>query len=166
MSLHSGAVAEASPYSGEIVPVVMRLETGRTGQDSSVREAGPVRFTERELTVALEGAAKSVLAVQDKTVRKGRRTADEAWAALTKYQRFQLLDGLGDQLLPVAGLAAGRRGGARDPADVHRRAGACGRRGAAGRRARASSGRCCSRRGSRWCGSRSRRCRPARTRTR
>jgi hypothetical protein len=68
---------------------------------SSVREAGPVRFTERELTVALEGAAKSVLAVQDKTVRKGRRTADDAWAELTKYQRFQLLDGLGDQLLPV-----------------------------------------------------------------
>ena len=35
-----------------------------------------MRFTERELTVALEGAAKSVLAVQDKTVRKGgvRRT--------------------------------------------------------------------------------------------
>ncbi len=64
-------------------------------------EAGPVRFTERELTVALEGAAKSVLAVQDKTVRKGRRTADEAWTELTKYQRFKLLDGLGDQLLPV-----------------------------------------------------------------
>jgi len=60
-----------------------------------------VRFTERELTVALEGAAKSVLAAQDRTVRKGRRTADEAWAALTRYQRFQLLDGLGDQVLPV-----------------------------------------------------------------
>jgi hypothetical protein len=64
-----------------------------------------VRFTERELTVALEGAAKSVLAAQDKTVRKGRRTADEAWLALTKYQRFQLLDGLGDQLLaPLVSL--------------------------------------------------------------
>ena len=60
-----------------------------------------MRFTERELTVALEGAAKSVLAAQDRTVRKGRRTADEAWAALTRYQRFQLLDGLGDQVLPV-----------------------------------------------------------------
>jgi hypothetical protein len=64
-------------------------------------EAGAVRFTERELTVALEGAAKSVLAAQDKTVRKGRRTADDAWAELTRYQRFQMLDGLGDQLLPV-----------------------------------------------------------------
>ena len=60
-----------------------------------------MRFTERELTVALEGAAKSVLAVQDKSVRKGRRTPDDAWAELTRYQRFQLLDGLGDQLLPV-----------------------------------------------------------------
>lgn len=60
-----------------------------------------MRFTERELTVALEGAAKSVLAAQDKTVRKGRRTADEAWAGLAKYRRFQLLDGLGDQLLPA-----------------------------------------------------------------
>jgi len=60
-----------------------------------------VRFTERELTVALEGAAKSVLAVQDKSVRKKQRTADDAWSALTKDQRFQLLDGLGDQVLPV-----------------------------------------------------------------
>ncbi|HEX5090743.1 MAG TPA: hypothetical protein VFV89_23240 [Nocardioides sp.] len=60
-----------------------------------------MRFTERELTVALEGAAKAMLAAQDKSVRKGRRTADDAWAELGKYQRFQLLDGLGDQLLPV-----------------------------------------------------------------
>jgi hypothetical protein len=60
-----------------------------------------MRFTERELTVALEGAAKTVLAAQDKDVRKKRRTADDAWAALGRFQRFQLLDGLGDQLLPV-----------------------------------------------------------------
>ena len=93
-----------------------------------------MRFTERELTVALEGAAKSMLAVQDKTVRKKQRTADEAWEALTKYQRFQLLDGLGDQLLPVAGLAAGRRGSGRHPADVHRRPDRRGGRGAARRR--------------------------------
>ena len=72
-----------------------------------------MRFTERELTVALEGAAKSVLAAQDKTRAQGRRTADEAWDALTKFQRFQLLDGLGDQLLAAAGLAAGRGGGGR-----------------------------------------------------
>lgn len=74
-----------------------------------------MRFTERELTVALEGAAKAMLAAQDKSVRKGRRTADDAWAELGKYQRFQLLDGLGDQLLPVlvalpdVGVAPGTR---------------------------------------------------------
>src|SRR6185295_17497739 len=110
MSLHSGAVAEASPYSGEIVPDVMQVPTGsRAGTRRAVLtdmgEAGAVRFTERELTVALEGAAKSVLAAQDRTVRKGRRTVDEAWAALSKFQRFQLLDGLGDQLLgPLVSL--------------------------------------------------------------
>jgi hypothetical protein len=60
-----------------------------------------MRFTERELTVALEGAAKAVLAAQDKDVRKKRRTVDDAWEALTRYQRFQLLDGLGGQLLPA-----------------------------------------------------------------
>lgn len=60
-----------------------------------------MRFTEHELTAALTGAAKTVLAAQDKSVRKGRRSVDEAWAELTTYGRFQLLDGLGDQLLPV-----------------------------------------------------------------
>lgn len=60
-----------------------------------------MRFTERELTVAVEGAAKSVLAAQDRGVRKGRRTGDEAWAELSRYQRYQLLDGVADQLLSV-----------------------------------------------------------------
>ena len=60
-----------------------------------------MRFTEHELTLALTGAAKSLLSVQDKSVRKGQRTVEDAWEALSKYQRFQLLDGLGDQLLPV-----------------------------------------------------------------
>ena len=58
-----------------------------------------MKLTERELTAALEGAAKSVLAAQDKDVRKGRRTADDAWQALSKYQRYQMLSGLGEQLL-------------------------------------------------------------------
>jgi hypothetical protein len=60
-----------------------------------------MRFTEHELTAALTGAAKSVLAAQDKSIRKGRRSVDEAWDALTQFERFQLLDGLGDQVLPV-----------------------------------------------------------------
>lgn len=61
----------------------------------------PVRFTEHELTAALNGAAKSVLAAQDRSVRKGKRSVDEAWGELAPYARFKLLDGLGDQLLPV-----------------------------------------------------------------
>ena len=60
-----------------------------------------MRFTEHELTAALNGAAKSVLAAQDKSVRKGKRSVDEAWAELAPFARFTLLDGLGDQLLPV-----------------------------------------------------------------
>jgi hypothetical protein len=60
-----------------------------------------MRFTEHELTAALTGAAKEVLASQDKSVRKGRRSADDAWDDLDRFARFQLLDGLGDQLLPV-----------------------------------------------------------------
>ena len=59
-----------------------------------------MRFTEREMTLALQGAAKQVLAAKDKDVRKGRRTADEAWTALTQHQRYVLLDGLGTQVLP------------------------------------------------------------------
>jgi hypothetical protein len=60
-----------------------------------------MRFTEHELTAALTGAAKAVLKTQDKDLRKGKRSVDEAWAELTPFARFQLLDGLGDQLLPV-----------------------------------------------------------------
>ena len=60
-----------------------------------------MRFTEHELTAALNGAAKSVLAAKDRSVRKGRRSVDEAWQSLAPYARFTLLDGLGDQLLPV-----------------------------------------------------------------
>lgn len=60
-----------------------------------------MRLTEHELTVALTGVAKNVLATQDRAVRKGRRTADEAWEELTRFQRFQLLDGLGSQVLPA-----------------------------------------------------------------
>ena len=60
-----------------------------------------MRFTEHELTAALTGAAKSVLAAQDKGVRKGKRDIDDVWRELPPYGRFQLLDGLGVQLLPV-----------------------------------------------------------------
>jgi hypothetical protein len=60
-----------------------------------------MRFTEHELTAALTGAAKVMLAAQRKDVRKGKVDVDTAWADMDRYQRFQLLDALGDQMLPV-----------------------------------------------------------------
>jgi hypothetical protein len=60
-----------------------------------------MRFTEHELTLALHGAAKSVLAVQRKDVRKGKADIDTVWDGMDRLQRFQLLDTLGAQLLPV-----------------------------------------------------------------
>ena len=59
-----------------------------------------MRFTEHELTVALTGAAKSVMAAQRK-FRKGGADIDTAWDAMDRYERFQLLDALGSQVLPV-----------------------------------------------------------------
>ena len=53
-----------------------------------------MRFTEHELTAALTGAAKAVLASQNKDVRKGRAEIDTVWDTMDRYQRFQLLDGL------------------------------------------------------------------------
>ncbi|TNC46239.1 hypothetical protein [Mumia zhuanghuii] len=60
-----------------------------------------MRFTEHELTAAVTGVAKTVMATQDKDVRKGRRDIDEAWNSLSRYERYQLMSGLGDQVLPV-----------------------------------------------------------------
>ncbi len=57
-----------------------------------------MRFTEHELTRAMEAAAKSVLAVRRST---RRRDVEQVWAGMTRYQRYQLLDSLGDQVLPV-----------------------------------------------------------------
>lgn len=70
-------------------------ELARIGDD------GLVRFTERELTAALTGAAKTVLAAQRRDVRKGKADIDAVWDGMDRHQRFQLLDGLGDQILPV-----------------------------------------------------------------
>ena len=59
-----------------------------------------MRFTEHELTAALTGVAKSVHA-NGKDARKRRLDPDAAWEELSRYQRFQLLDALGNQVLPV-----------------------------------------------------------------
>ena len=60
-----------------------------------------MRFTEHELTAALTGAAKVVLATQRKEVRRGRTDIDTIWDEMDRHQRFQLLDQLGAQILPV-----------------------------------------------------------------
>ena len=60
-----------------------------------------MRFTEHELTAALTGAAKTVLAAQRRDVRRGKADIDTVWDQMSQYQRFQVLDGLGDQVLPV-----------------------------------------------------------------
>jgi len=60
-----------------------------------------MRFTEHELTAALHGAAKSVMAAQRRDVRKGKVDVETAWKEMDRLQRFTLLDGLGGQLLPV-----------------------------------------------------------------
>jgi hypothetical protein len=59
-----------------------------------------MRFTEHELTVALTAAAKPVAAAQQRGLRK-RQDPVTVWAALTGYERYQVLDALGGQLLPA-----------------------------------------------------------------
>jgi hypothetical protein len=60
-----------------------------------------MRFTEHELTSAVTGVAKSILAGQRKDVRRGRVDIETVWAEMDRYQRFLLLDQLGTQILPV-----------------------------------------------------------------
>jgi hypothetical protein len=60
-----------------------------------------MRFTEHELTAALTGAAKTVLAAQLKDVRRGKQDVDAVWDEMDRYQRFVLLDSLGSEVLPV-----------------------------------------------------------------
>ena len=60
-----------------------------------------MRFTEAELTVALTSVAKATLTAQSKDIRKGRVDVEDAWRDLGGYGRYQLLDSLGTQLLPV-----------------------------------------------------------------
>lgn len=60
-----------------------------------------MRFSEHEMTVALTGAARSVVAARRKDVRARKTTAEEVWTALSPRERFTVLDTLGDQVLPV-----------------------------------------------------------------
>jgi hypothetical protein len=60
-----------------------------------------MRFTEHELTVALTAAAKPVAASRQRGRRSGRQDPDTVWSGLTGYERYQVLDALGGQLLPA-----------------------------------------------------------------
>ena len=57
-----------------------------------------MRFTEHELTVAVTSAAKVVAAG-----KAGRRRPkdDDAWEAMSKLERYHLLEAVGSQVLPV-----------------------------------------------------------------
>lgn len=59
-----------------------------------------MRFTEHELTAAMAGAAKSVVAAS-KEFRKSGSDIDTVWEAMDRYQRYTLLEALGGQVLPV-----------------------------------------------------------------
>ncbi|MDT0182795.1 hypothetical protein Q9S36_21695 [Microbacterium sp. ARD31] len=56
-----------------------------------------MRFTEHELTVAVTAAARTVAAGR---VRR-RAKDDDAWEAMSKIDRYHLLEGVGGQVLPV-----------------------------------------------------------------
>ena len=60
-----------------------------------------MRFTENELTVALTGAGKVILATQRTEVPRGRADIDTVWDEMDRHQRLQLVDQLGVQILPV-----------------------------------------------------------------
>ncbi len=56
-----------------------------------------MRFTEHELTVAVTAAARTVAAGK---VRR-RAKDDDAWEAMSKLDRYHLLEAVGSQVLPV-----------------------------------------------------------------
>ena len=58
---------------------------------------GGMRFTEHELTVAVTAAAKVVAG--GKSLRRDRGEA--AWEAMSKIDRYHLLEAVGSQVLPV-----------------------------------------------------------------
>ncbi|GGR50704.1 hypothetical protein J2S40_000409 [Nocardioides luteus] len=59
-----------------------------------------MRLTEHELTVALTGTAKTVLA-SGRKFRKGGGDIDKVWDETDRFQRFKILDSIGTQIFPV-----------------------------------------------------------------
>jgi hypothetical protein len=59
-----------------------------------------MRFTEHELTVAMTGVARQVAAARAGGRGKGRTAdPDDVWEQLGRYERYQVLTAVGDQLL-------------------------------------------------------------------
>ncbi|HEX4190904.1 MAG TPA: hypothetical protein VHZ06_07895 [Marmoricola sp.] len=59
-----------------------------------------MRLTEAELTAAITGAAKAAFATS-KEIRKGKVDLEQAWTDLGGYGRYQLLEPIGSQILPI-----------------------------------------------------------------
>lgn len=60
-----------------------------------------MRFSEAELTAAVNGVAKAAFAAGSKEIRKGKVDLDQAWHDLGGFGRYQLLEPLGSQILPI-----------------------------------------------------------------
>jgi hypothetical protein len=58
-----------------------------------------MQFSEYELTAAVTGATKSVMA--SRKLRKRHVDVDAEWEAMGRSERFNLLDAVGSQVLPV-----------------------------------------------------------------
>lgn len=59
-----------------------------------------MRFTEHELTLAVQAAAKSVAAARGRTRRRAE-DAEAVWETMSRYERYQVMDAVGTQVLPV-----------------------------------------------------------------
>lgn len=60
-----------------------------------------MRFSEAELTAAVNGVAKAAFAASSKEIRKGKIDLEQAWHDLGGFGRYQLLEPLGSQILPI-----------------------------------------------------------------
>jgi hypothetical protein len=60
-----------------------------------------MQFSEAELTAAVTGVAKAAFAAGSKDLRKGKVDLEQAWHELGGHGRYQLLEPIGSQVLPV-----------------------------------------------------------------
>ncbi len=58
---------------------------------------GAMRFSEHELTLAVTAAAKTVAGAKSRR----RSNGDAAWEAMSRIDRYHLLEAVGSQVLPV-----------------------------------------------------------------